>query len=95
MKDIHSVLKGPCLTEKASLQQETGNKAVFRVHPAANKIEIKEAVESMFKVKVRDVRTTSMKGKQKRVGRHIGYTQDWKKAYVTLSEGEISFVDEL
>ena len=95
MKDIHNVLKGPCLTEKASLQQEINNKVVFRVHPAANKIEIKEAVESMFKVKVRDVRTTSMKGKQKRVGRHTGYTQDWKKAYVTLSEGEISFVDEL
>ena len=95
MKDIHNVLKGPCLTEKASLQQELNNKVVFRVHPAANKIEIKEAVESMFKVKVRDVRTTSMKGKQKRVGRHTGYTQDWKKAYVTLSEGEISFVDEL
>ena len=72
MKDIHSVLKGPCLTEKASLQQEASNKVVFKVHPAANKIEIKEAVESMFKVKVRDVRTTSMKGKQKRVGRHIG-----------------------
>ena len=95
MKDIHNVLKGPCLTEKASLQQEISNKVVFRVHPAANKIEIKEAVESMFKVKVRDVRTTSMKGKQKRVGRHTGYTRDWKKAYVTLSEGEISFVDEL
>ncbi|MGI9571351.1 MAG: 50S ribosomal protein L23 [Desulfobulbia bacterium] len=95
MKDKYTVLKGPCLTEKASLQQESANKVVFKVHPAANKIEIKEAVESMFQVKVRDVRTTSMRGKQKRVGRHTGMTKDWKKAYVTLSEGEISFVDEL
>lgn len=95
MKNIHSVLKGPCLTEKASVQQEAGNKAVFKVHPDANKIEIKEAVEAMFKVKVRHVRTTSIPGKKKRVGRYLGRTQDWKKAYVTLSEGEISFVDEL
>ena len=95
MKDIHTILKGPCLTEKASLQQEMNNKVVFKVHPAANKIEIKQAVEKMFNVKVGNVRTTSMRGKQKRVGRYVGRTQDWKKAYVTLSEGEISFVDEL
>ena len=95
MKDIHTILKGPCLTEKASLQQEMNNKIVFKVHPAANKIEIKQAVEKMFNVKVGNVRTTSMRGKQKRVGRYVGRTQDWKKAYVTLSEGEISFVDEL
>ena len=95
MKNIHSILQGPCLTEKASLQQEMNNQVVFKVHPAANKIEIKEAVEKMFKVKVGNVRTTSMRGKQKRVGRFIGHTKDWKKAYVTLSEGEISFVDEL
>ncbi|MEJ2135628.1 MAG: 50S ribosomal protein L23, partial [Desulfofustis sp.] len=71
------------------------NQVVFKVHPEANKIEIKEAVEKMFKVKVGNVRTASMRGKQKRVGRYIGYTKDWKKAYVTLSEGAISFVDEL
>lgn len=95
MKDIYTILKGPCLTEKASLQQEMNNKVVFEVHPTANKIEIKQAVEKMFNVKVGNVRTTSMRGKQKRVGRHVGRTQDWKKAYVTLAEGEISFVDEL
>lgn len=95
MKDLYSVLKGPCLTEKASLQQEIDNKVVFKVHPAANKIEIKQAVEKMFNVKVKDVRTASMHGKQKRVGRHLGFTSDWKKAYVTLAEGEINFVDEL
>ncbi len=95
MKNIHTILQGPCLTEKASLQQELNNQVVFKVHPEANKIEIKDAVEKMFNVKVGNVRTASMHGKQKRVGRYIGYTKDWKKAYVTLSEGEISFVDEL
>ncbi len=95
MKDMYTILKGPCLTEKASLQQELNNQVVFKVDPGANKIEIKEAVEKMFNVKVGNVRTTSMRGKQKRVGRYIGYTKDWKKAYVTLIEGEISFVDEL
>jgi large subunit ribosomal protein L23 len=95
MKNIHSILKGPCLTEKASLQQEMDNKVVFQVHPDANKIEIKEAVEKMFNVKVKNVRTASMHGKQKRVGKNIGFTNNWKKAYVTLTEGEISFVDEL
>lgn len=95
MKNIHSILRGPCLTEKASLQQELNNQVVFKVDRNANKIEIKEAVEKMFNVKVGSVRTTSMHGKQKRVGSYIGYTKDWKKAYVTLIEGEISFVDEL
>jgi len=95
MKNIHHILQGPCLTEKASLQQELNNQVVFKVHPEANKIEIKEAVEKMFSVKVGDVRTVSVRGKQKRVGRYIGYTTDWKKAYVTVTEGEISFVDEL
>ncbi len=95
MKNIYTILKGPCLTEKANLQQEFGNKVVFKVHPDANKIEIRKAVEAMFKVKVRDIKTVSMPGKQKRVGKYMGRTQDWKKAYVTLSEGEINFVDEL
>ncbi len=95
MKNIHTILQGPCLTEKANLLQELSNQVVFKVHPDANKIEIKEAVEKMFNVTVGTVRTTAMRGKQKRVGRYIGYTKGWKKAYVTLAEGEISFVDEL
>ena len=95
MKDLYRILKGPCLTEKASLQQELDNKIVFKVNPDANKIEIKKAVEKMFNVKVKNVQTASIHGKQKRVGRHIGFTSNWKKAYVTLSEGEINFVDEL
>ena len=95
MKNIYSVLKGPCLTEKAALLQEVEGKVVFKVHPKANKVEVKRAVEQLFNVKVKDVRTANMHGKQKRVGKTIGFTQDWKKAYVTLSEGEINFADEL
>lgn len=95
MKNIYSVLKGPCLTEKAALLQEDEGKVVFKVHPKANKVEVKRAVERLFNVKVKDVRTANMHGKQKRVGKTIGFTKDWKKAYVTLSEGEINFADEL
>ncbi|MCK5516275.1 MAG: 50S ribosomal protein L23, partial [Desulfobulbaceae bacterium] len=93
MKNIYSVLKGPCLTEKAALLQEEDGRVVFKVHPKANKIEVKRAVELIFNVKVKDVRTANMHGKQKRVGKTVGFTKNWKKAYVTLSEGEINFAD--
>ncbi len=95
MKSDHRILRGPCLTEKANLQLEVDGKVVFKVDPSANKIEIKKAVEKMFDVKVKKVHTTNMHGKQKRVGRFTGFTNDWKKAYVTLSEGEINFADQL
>ena len=95
MKNIYSVLQGPCLTEKAALLQEEDGRVVFKVHPKANKIEVKRAVELLFNVKVRNVRTANVNGKQKRVGKTVGFTKNWKKAYVTLSEGEINFADEL
>jgi len=95
MKDIYNVLKGPCLTEKAALLQEEDGRIVFKVHPKANKIEVKRAVELLFNVKVENVRTANVRGKQKRVGKTVGFTKKWKKAYVTLSEGEINFADEL
>ncbi len=95
MKNVYSVLKGPCLTEKAALLQETNNKIVFKVNSEANKIEIKQAVEKMFPVKVKNVHVANMHGKQKRVGRFTGFRDDWKKAYVTLSQGQINFADEL
>jgi large subunit ribosomal protein L23 len=95
MKNMYSVLKGPCLTEKAAILQEADNKIAFKVNPEANKIEIKQAVEKMFPVKVKNVHTANMHGKQKRVGRFTGFRDDWKKAYVTLSEGQINFADEL
>lgn len=95
MKNIYSVLSGPRLTEKANLLQELSGKVVFKVRPEANKIEIKKAVETMFNVKVKSVTTANIHGKRKRVGKNIGMTSNWKKAYVTLSEGKINFADEL
>jgi len=96
MKVIYDVIKSPCLTEKGNLLQETENKVVFEVDPRANKIEIKKAVESLFNVTVSKVTTANMAGKQKRVGaKSTGRTSDWKKAYITLAEGKINFLDEL
>ena len=96
MKELFNVVKRPCLTEKGNLLQESQNKVVFAVDPNANKIEIKSAVERLFNVKVSKVSTSSMKGKKKRVGaRSAGKTSDWKKAYITLAEGKINFLDEL
>jgi large subunit ribosomal protein L23 len=96
MKAIYDVIKSPCLTEKGNLLQETENKVVFEVDPRANKIEIKKAVESLFNVTVSKVTTSNMTGKQKRVGaKSTGRTSDWKKAYITLAEGKINFLDEL
>ena len=81
------VIQGPLITEKGTLVNELGNQVVFRVHPRANKVEIRHAVESLFKVRVEKVRTSRLLGKLRRVGRHVGRRADWKKAYVTLAEG--------
>lgn len=81
------VVQGPVVTEKGTLVNEQGNQVVFRVHPRANKVEIRQAVEQLFKVKVEKVRTARLLGKARRVGRHVGKRPDWKKAYVTLAEG--------
>jgi large subunit ribosomal protein L23 len=81
------VIKGPVITEKGTLVTETANQYVFRVHPRANKVDIRRAIESLFKVKVEQVRTARQLGKVRRVGRHLGRRPDWKKAYVTLAEG--------
>ncbi len=81
------VVKGPIITEKGTLVSELGNQVVFRVHPHANKIEIQQAIENLFKVKVTKVRTSRQLGKVRRVGKHLGRRPDWKKAYVTLAEG--------
>ena len=96
MKVIFDVIKKPCLTEKSNLLQEEQNTVTFKVDPRANKIEIKKAVEELFDVKVQTVRTTPVRGKNRRVGvKSTGKTNDWKKAYVSLSEGEINFLEEL
>jgi large subunit ribosomal protein L23 len=83
----NDVVQGPIITEKGTLVNELGNQVVFRVHPRANKVEIRQAVESLFKVRVEKVRTSRQLGKIRRVGRHMGRRPDWKKAYVTLAEG--------
>ena len=81
------VVLGPVVTEKGTLVNELGNQVVFRVSPRANKVEIRQAIEALFKVKVTKVRTFRQLGKIRRVGRHMGRRPDWKKAYVTLAEG--------
>ena len=96
MKALFDIVKSPCLTEKGNHLQETQGKVIFKVDRRANKIEIKKAVEILFNVKVSKVSTSNMNGKQKRVGaKSTGKTSDWKKAYITLTEGKINFLDEL
>jgi len=94
MNNVYTIIKKPCLTEKGTTLQEMNNQVVMKVDPRANKIEIKHAVEKLFNVKVSKVRTLNMTGKQKRMGRTIGRTSDWKKAVVTLAEGHsIDFLE--
>lgn len=88
MSDMYSILKRPLLTEKGTDQKEALNKYLFEVDLNANKIEVRNAVEKIFNVKVTDVHTVNVKGKAKRVGRHLGKRSDWKKAIVTLKAGE-------
>ncbi|RNC69366.1 MAG: 50S ribosomal protein L23 [Desulfuromonadales bacterium] len=85
--NIYDVIKKPLITEKTTLEKESKNVVSFVVSRDANKIEIKDAVEKLFKVAVADVNTVNMAGKIKRVGRHQGRRSSWKKAYVTLKEG--------
>lgn len=82
------VLKSPVITEKSTLLKENQQTLAFKVLRDANKIEIKDAVENIFKVKVADVRTANFHGKKKRQGKYVGRRPDWKKAYVTLKKGE-------
>lgn len=91
MKPLHKILKRPLITEKSSQLREAGQVIVFQVAGDANKIEIKQAVETAFNVKVDDVRTMITAGKYKRVGRTMGKRSAVKKAYVTLAEGNIDF----
>jgi len=86
--NIYDVIKRPLITEKGSKIKEEQNKIVLQVAPGANKMEIKRAVEAVFKVKVEGVATMNFKGKKKRLGARQGVRSDWKKAVVTLKEGE-------
>ncbi len=87
MKGRYDVITAPLITEKGTLVNEIGNQVVFRVRPEANKQEIRSAVEKLFKVRVKNVRTNNYLGKIRRVGRSSGRKPGWKKAYVTLAEG--------
>ncbi|AUX39768.1 50S ribosomal protein L23 [Sorangium cellulosum] len=83
------------LTEKSSRLRDQGNKVIFEVRREANKIQIKDAIQTLFKVGVVGVNTLIMRGKEKRMGRGYAKLRNWKKAIVTLKEGdEIQFFDE-
>lgn len=88
MMEKRRVLKGPVITEKATRESEERGKYCFDVDRHANKHEIRRAVESAFKVKVRSVNVLSARGKLKRVRWQVGKTPDWKKAIVTLKKGD-------
>lgn len=83
---IQDIIKNPLITEKSTLQREGQNVVAFEVDGRANKIEIKRAVETQFKVKVAEVRVARAHGKVRRQGRFAGRRPDWKKAYVRLAD---------
>lgn len=86
-KHVAQILKRPLLTEKGTGLGERENKVLFEVHMDANKIEIKQAVEHLYEVKVLSVNTQVVRGKLKRMGRFMGRRPNWKKAIVQLAEG--------
>ena len=88
IKDPHKIIIRPVITEKTTQLKATSGVICFEVARRANKIEIKNAIEQLFKTKVAEVRTQTKRGRVRRVGRNMGKTKDWKKAYVRLQEGE-------
>jgi large subunit ribosomal protein L23 len=89
MSNANKIIRRPLVTEKSTLMREAGaNVIAFEVDPGANKIQVKDAVEELFKVKVDEVRLFNVRGKVKRMGRNQGKRRDWRKAYVRLKEGE-------
>jgi large subunit ribosomal protein L23 len=88
MKSAYQILRRPVITEKGLGVKETEDTLVFEVAAKATKTEVKEAVQTIFKVKVAEVRTANFPGKERRRGKFAGYRPDWKKAYVRLRKGE-------
>lgn len=86
-KSHYSIIRKPLITEKAAVFGADSNSVAFEVSPKANKVEIKKAIEKIFDVKVKSVKTLNYKGKIKRVGRFIGNRKSWKKAYILLEDG--------
>ena len=96
MRREMAIIAAPLITEKGTFVNEVGNQVVFEVRRDANKLEIKRAVEQLFKVKVLKVRTSNFLGKKRRVGKSLGKRPDWKKAYVTLGAGQrIDFFEQV
>ena len=87
MNELRDILRRPLITEKSAYQMNLENTYLFEVGLASNKLQIKDAIERYFGVKVVDVRTLIVRGKIKRFGRHTGKRSNWKKAYVKLAEG--------
>ena len=85
---LYGIIKRPLLTEKGQDLRDVEGKYMFEVSPEANKIEIAKAVEQLFEVRVHKVNTQWVRGKMKRVGRHLGKKPNWKRAVVTLREGD-------
>jgi large subunit ribosomal protein L23 len=96
MKSLYEVIRRPLITEKSTALKESQATLAFEVHRDATKPEIKKAIESLFGVKIADVRVANVHGKVKRQGRFVGRRPDWKKAYVVLKKGEkmIEFFDQ-
>ena len=88
MPALYQIIRRPLITEKGLAAKETEGTLVFDVAPEASKTEVKQAVEALFKVKVENVRTANVLGKERRRGKFSGYKPDWKKAYVRLKDGE-------
>jgi len=88
MSGVYQVIRRPVITEKGLGAKETEGTLVFEVAPGATKTEVKQAVETLFKVKVEAVRTANFAGKERKRGRFSGYRSDWKKAYVRLKAGQ-------
>jgi large subunit ribosomal protein L23 len=88
MKDLRHVIQRPVITEKSTIEREGQNIVTFAVHPEANKLEIKRAVETLFDVHVEAVRTLRVRGKSRRVGKFSGQKPSWKKARVRLRAGD-------
>ena len=85
--NIYEVIKKPLITEKTTTEKDAKNVVAVVVHTDANKIQIKQAAEKLFKVDVKAVRTVNMAGKVKRTGKNIGKRSNWKKAYISLNVG--------
>lgn len=86
--NANQIIRRPLVTEKSTILREEENVIAFEVDRNANKIQVRNAVEELFKVKVEDVRLFNVRGKMKRMGKFVGKRRDWRKAYVRLKDGE-------